>query len=225
MEKEKIVLFFCDILGTISEIKEDQVEILKEQLELKRKQCGADKLVISLVTSDSEQEYLIKWAKFVKNRLSTENIIMGDHYGEMFALINDKIYGLKNTNDQEIIIEKDPDIGIEIPIGSYKADKICFYTYKTISKNNVVKVIYADDTLNPGPYDYLSEIFADAKISVDFFTFKPYYQSAENYPNMFISDFSNEKDISGLIDCFRMSNNQNVIFSDNEIEKENKINI
>lgn len=185
--KEKIILFACDISGTFSNTKypENKFDKYNELGKLMKQLVDtnySDKIIFSFLTADDRKEFLEDYIKFFNKYVKNDNIKLGLQF---FALGE-----LEVSSDGRFITKKNYK-------GVYKEDKIAAYA-KDLSKTYDVKdIIFADDFLNPYNIELINyELNCN---SINVYGFNPFYKDDSN--NFFYS--SNVNGIEGLVDCMK----------------------
>ena len=158
-KKENILLFFSDIDGTIDKLDENYAKDLKEALEAKKVATGADKVVLNLISNCTNSEYLKLYANMLKEMLSTDSIIVGEHFYKGGVLIEDNIF-----------YEKDPETNLNIPSGEFKADKIIYLINKFSKKYNIKHICYADDIFDTECYVLLTSLIDETNFNIEFYS-------------------------------------------------------
>lgn len=132
----KILLFFCDIEGTLTDKKNElEYNLLFDKIEEMKKLYECDACVFSLMSMNTFND-VFKWYEKMK---SNKNVVFGKQFYEngYFEVINGLIY----INDQ---------LNDKTKLGNMK------YYIEELSKNNEIKMLfYADDNL----YDVYTNYF------------------------------------------------------------------
>jgi len=138
--KKGKVMFFCDIMNTIDRgTALDFNELGLKLVGLKEKHEAED-IVFSLITGDSEEEYLMQYFDNVNEYLNLPGIVFGKQF------MRDK-YFLMNE-------------GFENYFKHNKIDKIIDYTNELKKESDIVAVYYVDD--NPTyATDSIKDAFGD----------------------------------------------------------------
>ena len=174
--KEKIILFACDISGTFSNTKnpENKFDKYNELGKLMKQLVDtnySDKIIFSFLTADDRKEFLEDYIKFFNKYVKNDNIKLGLQF---FALGE-----LEVSSDGRFITKENYK-------GVYKEDKIAAYA-KDLSKTYDVKdIIFADDFLDPYNIELINHELNCNSINV--YGFNPFYKDDSN--SFFYSYFS-----------------------------------
>lgn len=166
------MLFFCDIVGTITGI--DDYKTLKEKLEQLRNLYNCDKIIFSLVSSEKRTVVYNYMMKLVESCNRKDKIIFGKQFYDI---------GYIDFENKEIL---------EGSIYSGKVGQIVKYC-KELSKNyNFNLVCYADDNANELIEELLCETNKNSEVKV----------LVPNNNKKFNSIISTETpEIEGLYEC------------------------
>ena len=185
--KEKIILFACDISGTFSNTKnpENKFDKYNELGKLMKQLVDtnySDKIIFSFLTADDRKEFLEDYIRFFNKYVKNDNIKLGLQF---FAL------GELEVSSDGRFIPKENYKGV------YKEDKITAYA-KDLSKTYDVKdIIFADDFLDPYNIELINHELNCNSINV--YGFNTFYKDDSN--SFFYS--SNVNGIEGLVDCMK----------------------
>lgn len=122
--KKKIILFACDIMGTIDKTNYDDYESLAEKVQQLKEKNDAEEVVFSLITGDSEESYLIHYFEKNKSSLEQNYVVIGKQFME-----HKYYYGTELTPYYK----------------NSKIEKIIDYVNELKTENEVVAVYYTDD--------------------------------------------------------------------------------
>ena len=185
--KEKIILFACDISGTFSNTKnpENKFGKYKEFGKLMNDLVNDnkyDEIIFSFLTADDRKEFLKDYIKFFNKYVKNDNIKLGLQF---FALGE-----LEVSSDGRLITKENYK-------GIYKEDKIAAYAKDLSDEYDVKDIIFADDFLNPYNIELINHELNCNSINV--YGFNPFYKDDSN--SFFYS--SNVNGIEGLVDCMK----------------------
>lgn len=202
MEKERLILFFSDVEGTLNKLDYENAVKLRELLEKKRKYYKADKVSISLVSNCMNcilEEYIKELAEPLTNG---ETITLGKCFSYEGSIENEKRNCLFR--------------------GYSKAEKISYYTGDIVFEtgNQITYIMYADDEMSNGIMQPIYETLKyDVESKIEFLI-----PGAKEGSNYFISEeyrtrkdnifTSSKPNIEGLIECMQKS-----IFKDDSPSK------
>lgn len=185
--KEKIILFACDISGTFSNTKnpEDKFDKYKEFGKLMNALVNDnkyDKIIFSFFTADDRKDFLKEYIDFFNKYVKSNNVKLGLQFYS---------YGEINVLDNETLIDTNNYKGI------YKEEKIASYAMDLSKTYDVKDIIFADDFLNPYNIELIKHELKDNNINV--YGFNPYYKDMQD--DYFYS--SSNIGIEGLVDCMK----------------------
>lgn len=162
--KEKIILFACDISGTFSNTKypENKFDKYNELGKLMKQLVDtsySDKIIFSFLTADDRKEFLEDYIKFFNKYVKNDNIELGLQF---FALGE-----LEVSSDGRFITKENYK-------GVYKEDKIAAYAKDLSDEYDVKDIIFADDFLNPYNIELINHELNCNSINV--YGFNPFYK-------------------------------------------------
>ncbi len=129
---EEITVFYCDIAGTIDYINfnKDMIETLNDKLIELKQVHDSNKIMLCLITNDSDLNYLNSYVKELKNKLDP-SIIFTNHFYVDGALINGEL------------VQEDGCFGYN------KFGKIKYHLNKLINSGYKINYVYfADDNMD-----------------------------------------------------------------------------
>lgn len=205
--KEKVMLFFCDIAGTFdSDLSKSTTERyyneFKYILEEKRKILGADKVLFSFVTADDREKFLLIYIDVLKEYILSDKIALGRQFLATEEIVFKEDGAFKNFNS--------------VILGN-KIDKVAEYVNRIKKDYDILNVTIADDFANEFWLEKLKSGIADPDIKTDLLI--PYYPKT-NIENVYCSE---DKQIKGLVDCLKASIKKISSFSDADEREINKI--
>ncbi|MFQ8988982.1 MAG: hypothetical protein ACLR6T_09915, partial [Intestinibacter sp.] len=162
--KEKIILFTCDISGTFSNTKnpENKFDKYKEFGKLMNDLVNDnkyDEIIFSFLTADDRKEFLEDYIKFFNKYVKNDNIKLGLQFfalGELEVLSDGRFITKENYK------------------GVYKEDKIAAYAKDLSDEYDVKDIIFADDFLNPYNIELINHELNCNSINV--YGFNPFYK-------------------------------------------------
>ena len=122
--KRKIVLFMCDIMGTIDRAEGSDYIELAQKLQLLKAKNGADEIIFSLITGDENQNYLLHYVNKIVPFLEEYGIEIGKQFMQNSYYDNDIFTHYFKTS---------------------KIDKIIDYADELKSENELLSIYYVDD--------------------------------------------------------------------------------
>ena len=157
-DKKRIVLFFCDIMGTIDAAESCDYELLAEKLEQLKEKNKADEVIFSLITGDSCRNYLIDQFNDIKTHLYGNDIIPGTQFMSGYSYCP---HAKEFTDDTR----------------RRKFKKILEYTAELAEDNDIVYVYYTDDRPDFGPEDIVEDLAAQNYCFLGFNYSKPSFDT------------------------------------------------
>lgn len=183
VNNEEITVFYCDIAGTIDYIthNKDMIKTLNDKLIELNQTHGTNKILLCLITNDSDLNYLNAFINELKNKIDS-SIIFTDHFYVEGALINGKLVQEGGS------------------VGYNKFGKIKYHLNKLINKGYKINYVYfADDNMDE--YDVFSfDEYLPNETNGRLLIPDNNCNIIENY--IIPSEFQN---IDGLIDCINKS--------------------
>lgn len=182
MEREKVIVFFCDCDGTIDAIDKESGKSLSKMIDEKRKQYDADKAIIVFITN-GEAYYYNNFLLEVYSLIKSSNIELGRCYF---------LDGFYDANEQMIIEEGRNNNKCE-KINRFIGD-LEFYG------KEVLYVCYAEDGMPLKDREILNEALQYQVGKIEYFI--PCFIPNKIENNVYGSIKEN---IDGVLDCFKKS--------------------
>lgn len=183
VNNKEITVFYCDIAGTIDYIthNKDMIKTLNDKLIELNQTHGTNKILLCLITNDSDLNYLNAFINELKNKMDS-SIIFTDHFYVEGALINGKLVQEGGS------------------VGYNKFGKIKYHLNKLINNGYKINYVYfADDNMDE--YDVFSfDEYLPNETNGRLLIPDNNCNIIENY--IISSEFQN---IDGLIDCINKS--------------------
>lgn len=204
--KEKIILFLCDISGTFSANPQNNdndkyYKELSRLLEEKIKLAYADKIIFSFITAEENPIKLIQNMIFFNNYVSSDDIIIGKCFMQNQCIVpnNDKTF--TSIQNKKFDIQD-------------KINKIKCYINEIKNIYDIVELCVADDFANETWIDNLKESSENINVNI----FIPSHPKSLN-PNVYTSFYT---DITGLVDAIEKSIAPSTTFYDKDEKQDLK---